>query len=97
MTRKPEVKNLTGLSPRTSDITDLQKGRQWAAQITQTMARDKVHGKHGAMVYNIQYCLALFDLSRRNWFCISWLVTIIAIGLRNPHAKSESGTGLVLV
>jgi hypothetical protein len=34
--------------------------------------------------------------SGRNWFRISWLVTIIAIGLRNPYAKSESGAGLVL-
>ncbi len=31
-----------------------------------------------------QKCLALLDLSRRNWFRISRLVTIIAIGLRTP-------------
>ncbi len=42
-------------------------------------------------------CLALLDPSQINWFCISRLVTIIAIGLRNPYAKSESGVGLVLV
>jgi hypothetical protein len=42
-------------------------------------------------------CLALFDHSGRNWFRISRLMTIIAIGLRNPYVKSESGAGLVLV
>jgi hypothetical protein len=42
-------------------------------------------------------CLALFDPSRRNWFRISRLVTIIAIGLSKPYANSESGAGLVLV
>jgi hypothetical protein len=42
-------------------------------------------------------CLALLNPSRRNWFRISRLVTMIAIGLRNPYAKSETGAGLVLV
>jgi hypothetical protein len=41
-------------------------------------------------------CLALLDPSQRNWFCKSQLVTIIAIGLRNPYAKSETGAGLDL-
>ncbi len=38
-----------------------------------------------------------FDPRRRNWFRIFRLVTMIAIGLRNPYAKSETGAGLVLV
>jgi hypothetical protein len=42
-------------------------------------------------------CHTLFDPSWRNWFHISRLVTIIAIGLRNTYAKSDSGAGLVLV
>ncbi len=42
-------------------------------------------------------CLALLDPIRRNWLRISRLVTIIAIGLRNPYAKSETGAGLILV
>jgi hypothetical protein len=41
--------------------------------------------------------LTHFDHSQRNWFHISQLVTIIAIGLRNTYAKSESGAGIVLV
>jgi hypothetical protein len=45
----------------------------------------------------LSYCIVLLDPSRRNWFRISRLVTIIAIGLRNPYAKSETGAGLVLV
>jgi hypothetical protein len=36
-------------------------------------------------------CRTLFDLSWRNWFRIARLVTIIAIGLRNPYAKSGAG------
>jgi hypothetical protein len=35
--------------------------------------------------------------NRRNWFRISRLVTIVAIGLRNLYAKSETGAGLELV
>ncbi len=42
------------------------------------------------------YCLAHFDQIRRNWFCISQLMTIVAIGLQKPYAKSESGANLVL-
>jgi hypothetical protein len=42
-------------------------------------------------------CLSLLDPSQRNWFRISRLLTIIALGLRNPNAKSETGAGLVLV
>ncbi len=33
---------------------------------------------------------------RKNWFCMSQLMTIVAIGLQKPYAKSESGTNLVL-
>jgi hypothetical protein len=32
---------------------------------------------------------------RRNWFLLSQLVTILAIGLWKPYAKSESGMNLV--
>jgi hypothetical protein len=50
-----------------------------------------------ACVKHIHNCHALLDPSRRNWFRISGLVTMIAIGLQNPYAKSETGAGLVLV
>jgi hypothetical protein len=33
---------------------------------------------------------------RRNWFHLSRLETIVAIGLQKPYAKLESGTNLVL-
>jgi hypothetical protein len=32
----------------------------------------------------------------RNWYHLSWLATIVAIGLWKPYAKSQSGTNLVM-
>jgi hypothetical protein len=39
-------------------------------------------------------CLAIFDPIMRKWFHISRLTAIVAIGLRKPYAKSESGANL---
>ncbi len=36
-------------------------------------------------------CLALFDLSRRNWFHKSLLTSMVAIGLWKPYAKTKVG------
>jgi hypothetical protein len=33
---------------------------------------------------------------RRNWFRLSWLATMVEIGLWEPYAKPESGTKLVM-
>jgi hypothetical protein len=33
---------------------------------------------------------------RRNWFCLSWLATILTRGLWKPYVKSESGRNLVM-
>jgi hypothetical protein len=33
---------------------------------------------------------------QRNWFRLSWLVTIVAIGLQKPYPKSESGMNLAM-
>jgi hypothetical protein len=33
---------------------------------------------------------------QRNWFRLSWLTTIVAIGLWKPYAKSKSGMNLVM-
>jgi hypothetical protein len=33
---------------------------------------------------------------QRNWLRLSQLVTLVAIGLRKPYDKSESGTNLVM-
>jgi hypothetical protein len=41
-------------------------------------------------------CLAHFDPNRRNWFRISQLATIVAIGLWKPYAKLESGANLLM-
>ncbi len=36
-------------------------------------------------------CLALFDFSWRNWFCKSQLMSMVAIGLQKPYAKTKVG------
>ncbi len=41
-------------------------------------------------------CLAHLEPIPRNWFRLSRLKTILAIGLQKPYAKSESGTNLVM-
>jgi hypothetical protein len=33
---------------------------------------------------------------RRKWFRLSWLTTMVAIGLWKPYAKSESGKKLAM-
>ncbi len=41
-------------------------------------------------------CLAHFDPIWRNWFHLSRLMTIVAIGLQKPYSNSESGTNLLM-
>jgi hypothetical protein len=33
---------------------------------------------------------------QKKWFFLSWLATVVAIGLWKPYAKSESGMNLVI-
>ncbi len=39
-------------------------------------------------------CLALLELNEINWFCVSFLLTIVVIRLQIPYSKTEVGAVL---
>jgi hypothetical protein len=57
------------------------------------MKRDFLISKLVYVLYFIwhKYCLAFLDPSWRNWFHISQLASMLAIGIRQPYAKMKVG------
>jgi hypothetical protein len=47
-------------------------------------------------ITHVHYCISHCCRIQRNWFRLSQLATIVAIGLRKACAKSESGRNLVM-